>query len=264
MQRKLGLDILGRTSRLVVGRKGVAVGAEGAGHIEDRGVVQRLLQTESDGVIVVLGLDDGDRNAEFLVKNVVGELLLLLVPARDITAHHDGAGGQRHLAADLGHRVPSRLLDARRNIEIADVGLAEIALAAGLAVAGHAPIPDPPDSPRHGGQPWGRSAESPHFRVKGRQLQLLGSLAIGDEEADPKIFLYSRHRMFYICSIWAKPTGTPALLDFIEAALCIAAVFVWWARAARGVTAKPKDPSLIARSPAHGSQRSRRRADRRR
>ena len=63
MQGELRLDILGRTSRLVVRRKGVAVGAEGARHVENRGVVQRLRETLSNAVVVVFRLDDGDGDA---------------------------------------------------------------------------------------------------------------------------------------------------------------------------------------------------------
>ena len=40
--------------------KGVAVGAVGEGHVENLGIFEGLLHPAADGVVVVLGLDDGE------------------------------------------------------------------------------------------------------------------------------------------------------------------------------------------------------------
>jgi NADPH-dependent 2,4-dienoyl-CoA reductase/sulfur reductase-like enzyme/nitrite reductase/ring-hydroxylating ferredoxin subunit len=58
---------------LLCAAKAVAVGAKGARHVENRCVVeQRLLLALADGMVAVLRLDHGDRNAELLIENVVG------------------------------------------------------------------------------------------------------------------------------------------------------------------------------------------------
>jgi NADPH-dependent 2,4-dienoyl-CoA reductase/sulfur reductase-like enzyme len=73
MQRECRLEVLGRRAVLLCAAKAVAVGAKGARHFENRCVVeQRLLQALADGMVAVLCLDHGDRNAELLIENVVG------------------------------------------------------------------------------------------------------------------------------------------------------------------------------------------------
>ena len=52
----------------VVFQEGVAVGAVGERNVEDLGVFKRLLHAGADGVVVVLGLDDGDRDVRLVVE----------------------------------------------------------------------------------------------------------------------------------------------------------------------------------------------------
>ena len=63
----------------VVGGKSIAIGAVGAGNVENLTVAETLLHAMADGVVVVLGFDDGDRNTGFPLENVVGEFFLLFV-----------------------------------------------------------------------------------------------------------------------------------------------------------------------------------------
>ena len=70
------------------------------------GVVERLLHAVADAVVVVLGLDDGDRDVRLVVEDVVGALGLA---ARDqLAADDDPALGEADLLADLRHLVPAR------------------------------------------------------------------------------------------------------------------------------------------------------------
>ncbi len=88
----------------VVLQEGVAVGAVGEGNIEDLGVVQRLLHAGADGVVVVLGLDDGERDVGLVEEDVVG--LLGVAALHRLAANDDPALGEVDLLADLGHQVP--------------------------------------------------------------------------------------------------------------------------------------------------------------
>ena len=63
-------------------------------------VLERLLHAVADGVVVVLGLDDGDRDVRLVVENVVGALGLA---AGDQLAADDDAA--------LGELTSSRICD---------------------------------------------------------------------------------------------------------------------------------------------------------
>ena len=84
----------------------VAVGGEDERDVERLGVLERLLHAVADGVVVVLGLDDGERDVRLVVEDVVGALGLA---ARDqLAADDDPALGEADLLADLRHARPSR------------------------------------------------------------------------------------------------------------------------------------------------------------
>ena len=94
----------------VVEHEAVAVGGEHEGNVERRRRIQRLLHAVADGVVVVLGLDDGDGDVGLVVEDVVGALGLA---ARDqLAADDDAALGEADFLADLRHLVPARLLTA--------------------------------------------------------------------------------------------------------------------------------------------------------
>ena len=98
------------------------------GNVQDLGVVERLLHPVADGVIVVLRLDDGDRDVRLVVEDVVRELRL--PPGDHLPADVDLALREVDLPPDLGVLVPTRALDDRRRDELrADVRFAEILLA---------------------------------------------------------------------------------------------------------------------------------------
>ena len=88
----------------VVLQEGVAVGAVGERDIEHLGVLERLLHAVADGVVVVLGLDDGEREVRLVEQDVVG---LLRLPASDrLAANDDAALGEVGFLTDLRHHVP--------------------------------------------------------------------------------------------------------------------------------------------------------------
>ncbi len=86
------------------------------------GVVEGLLHAGADGVVVVLGLDQGDGDA-LVVEDVVGALGL--AAGHQLAAHDDAALGEGDLAADLGGLVPPSCDDGRRDVLGADVVFAE-------------------------------------------------------------------------------------------------------------------------------------------
>ena len=61
----------------------------------------------ADAVVVVLGLDQGDRNVGLVVEDVVGSLGL--APGDELAADDDPALGEADLLADLQHLIPARL-----------------------------------------------------------------------------------------------------------------------------------------------------------
>ena len=54
--------------------KSVAVGRERKRDVKGHGKVERLLHAGANAVVIVLRLDDGDRNMGFVVKDVIGAL----------------------------------------------------------------------------------------------------------------------------------------------------------------------------------------------
>ncbi len=82
----------------------------------------------ADGVLVVLGLHDRDRDAGFLIKDVVREFTFLLVSACNVPSDHHRARRECHLPPNLSHWVPPRSPNRWRDNQIADVALAKATL----------------------------------------------------------------------------------------------------------------------------------------
>lgn len=83
----------------------VAVGGEDEGDVQRFGVVQCLLHAVADAVVVVLGLDQPQRDVRLVVENAVGPLGLA---AGDQFAADDNAAlGEIDLFADLRHGIPA-------------------------------------------------------------------------------------------------------------------------------------------------------------
>ena len=88
----------------IVLQKRIAVRAVGKGDVENLRVFERLLHPGADGVVVVLPLDDGEREVRPVIEQVVG--LLGFTAFHGLAAHDDAALGEIRLLADLGHQIP--------------------------------------------------------------------------------------------------------------------------------------------------------------
>jgi hypothetical protein len=109
-----------------VKNKTVAIGREYKGNIEGYGIIQGLLHAVADAVVVVLGLDDGNRNIGLVIEDVVGALGL---PARDqFSADDNSPFGKSDFLADLNHPIPASALDGWADELGADVAFAKIFL----------------------------------------------------------------------------------------------------------------------------------------
>ena len=98
VEEELGFDLLIRVGHLVVAGEGVAIGTEGAGHIQDFGIAQGLLHAVTDRMSVVFGFDHSHGHARLPREHVVGKLFLFLIPGRDVATNNDGAWSEGHLA----------------------------------------------------------------------------------------------------------------------------------------------------------------------
>ena len=63
--------------------------------------------------LLSLRFDDGDRNTEFLEKNVVCELFLFLVARGHIVSDYDGAKRESYFSANLLQRNPTGDFDCQ-------------------------------------------------------------------------------------------------------------------------------------------------------
>lgn len=106
--------------------KGIASGAEGAGHLKNIGIAQSLLHALAGGVIVVFSFDNRNGYTCFPLQNVVGKFFLLGVACGHIAANDVRARGQGDFATNLGELIPARVFDGRGNKEITDVYFAEL------------------------------------------------------------------------------------------------------------------------------------------
>jgi len=96
--------------------KPVAIGRKYEWNIEGYGIIQGLLHAVTDAVVVVLGLDHGDRDIGLVIKDVIGALRL---PARDqFSADADAPFGKSDFLADcIIPSQPARLTAGPINLE---------------------------------------------------------------------------------------------------------------------------------------------------
>jgi hypothetical protein len=107
----------------VVEHEAVAVRGKHEGNIQRRGIVEALLHAVANAVIIVLRLDQRDRDIRPVVKYEVG---LLRVAARhQLPAHDDPALGEIDLLPNLHNFVPPGALDGRQDEFRADIAFGE-------------------------------------------------------------------------------------------------------------------------------------------
>ena len=85
-------------------KKGISIGAVGKGNIENLGIFQSLLHPAPDRVIVVFGLNNGDRHVGFVVKDVVR--FFCLTPLHCFSTNHDTSFCKKDLFTNLRHEIP--------------------------------------------------------------------------------------------------------------------------------------------------------------
>lgn len=110
----------------VMHQEAVAIAAEGEGRIQRLGIAQRLLHAVAERVIVVLGLDYGDRQLGRVIEDVVSAFLL--AAGVQLAAHDDATLGEGDIFLHLGGEVPPRTLQCRVEVLGADVSLGEFLL----------------------------------------------------------------------------------------------------------------------------------------
>ena len=91
--------------------KSVAIGGKHKGDVEGQGIVEPLLHPVADAVVVVLGLDDRNRNVGPVIEDIVGPFAL--APADQLAAHDDPAFCEANLFTDLTELIPSSLPEGR-------------------------------------------------------------------------------------------------------------------------------------------------------
>jgi len=76
----------------------------GEGSVKNLGLFQRLLHPGADGVVIILGLDNGEEEVRFVGEKIVGFLGFATL---DGSATDDHAPlGEINLLTDLGHHIP--------------------------------------------------------------------------------------------------------------------------------------------------------------
>src|ERR1700730_6588610 len=101
----------------------IAVRRKHEGNLEGRCVIEGLLHAIADAVVIVLGLDDRDRDVRLVVENEVG--LLGFATADKLAANDDAAFGEIDLLADLQQIVPAGALKRGQDEFRADIAFGE-------------------------------------------------------------------------------------------------------------------------------------------
>ncbi len=122
IHRQLGLG-LRKGPRAVVESEGIAVGGKDEWDVESLGVSERLLHAACDLVFVVLRLDHGDWRFAAGVEQVIR--FFPLASCDQFPPDDDTARSEEVFLPHLGHLIPPRRLDGRRDELGADVRLSE-------------------------------------------------------------------------------------------------------------------------------------------
>jgi len=112
--------------RAVVEEEAVAVGAEDERNVQDTGVVEGLHHASPYGVLVVLGLNNGNGNVGLEVEDVVSALGL--AAGSELAFDVDFAVGEGDFFEELAELVPTGLFEGGRDVLGTDVALGEVFL----------------------------------------------------------------------------------------------------------------------------------------
>src|ERR1019366_1432381 len=106
--------------------KTIAVGREHERNIEGHGVVEGLLHSVANAVVIVLSLDNGDWNIGLVIEDVIRALGL--TTGNELSPDDDASLGESNLLADLHHPVPARAFYCGTDEHGTDIALAEVFL----------------------------------------------------------------------------------------------------------------------------------------
>jgi hypothetical protein len=120
--------------RGVAEHKAVAIAGERKWHIEQLGVVDGLGHARAHRMLVVLGLDHGQRDVGLEKQGVVGAQHGGLVALCFAAPHYHAPGAQGVFAVNLVQSVPAGLLHGGANELVAEVAFRKIFLVQSLAL----------------------------------------------------------------------------------------------------------------------------------
>jgi len=106
--------------------KAVAVGREHERDIEGHSIIEGLLHSGADAMVIVLGLNDGDGNIGLVIKDII--CALGLASGNELTSDDDAPFGEVDLLSNLHHPVPARAFDGGADELGTDIAFAEVFL----------------------------------------------------------------------------------------------------------------------------------------
>src|ERR1019366_10159432 len=125
VERKRGL-FLHACPGAVMENKAIAIGRKHEWDVEGHRVVERLLHSVADAMVIVLRLDDGNGNIGLVIKDVIGALGS--ATGNELSPDDDTSLGESDLLANLHHPVPARAFHCGAYELGADIALAEVFL----------------------------------------------------------------------------------------------------------------------------------------
>ncbi|MNN41588.1 hypothetical protein D3C81_1557160 [compost metagenome] len=122
LQAQLGF-LLRAGATAIMEEEAVAVAGEYERHIQRLGITERLLHTGAERVLVVLGLDNRQRQVGLVIQDVVGAARL--ASAVQLATDDDAPLGKADFLTDLLVQIPARRGDGRCDVFAADVTLSQ-------------------------------------------------------------------------------------------------------------------------------------------
>src|SRR5438876_943012 len=106
--------------------KTISVGRKHKRNVEGDGIVEGLLHSVADTVVVVFRLNDGDGDVGLVIKDVISALCL--ATGDELSPDDDAPLGEGDLLANLHHPVPARAFHCGAYELGTDIALAEVFL----------------------------------------------------------------------------------------------------------------------------------------
>ncbi|MNN23437.1 hypothetical protein D3C81_1368350 [compost metagenome] len=121
-QAQLGFLLRAGTTAIME-EKTVTVAGEHERQIQRLGITERLLHSSAEGMLVVLGFDNSQRQVGLVIQDVV--CATRFAPAVQLATDDDAALGKADFLTDLLVQIPASCGDGRRDVFAADVTLSQ-------------------------------------------------------------------------------------------------------------------------------------------